>query len=284
MARIRYLITNTTEDVSQKTIVSVNRVLGGMRYSVNIDNSALVSYLAEDGDVPSDVVDALVEKLNSERSLSANFTRTSPTDIEFESEFEGREFDLSVQGNGITTDTLQKAEQARPVPLPEDWLEEQVIEPGGSVSRIIEGESITSDQERRLESLMRDGVIEIDRKAIESDASEKTDAFDSSEAKMVYYDSSQSGLSASNVQEAIDEVQSGSIDLSFHTEVFEPNGPNDDSYQLSNTPIEFIISVELNGVGLSEGANNDYDRSNDEIDFLHPLMSGDKVQFKYVTK
>lgn len=280
MARIRYSITNTTKDTIQKTVVTVNRVMGGMKYSINIDNSEFVSYLAEDTDSKLDVVDGLIDKLNSQRSLSAKFSRTSPNTIKFESEFEGRSFDLSVQGNGITSETLQESEKSRPIPLPEDWLEAQVIEPGETVTRIVEGESITSDQERRLESLMRDGLISIDREAVESDASEKTDAFDGSEAKMVYYDSSNSGLGASNVQDAIDAVQT---DLNFHTESFEPSGPGDDSYQLSNQPVEFVISVELNGVGLSEGANNDYQRSTNQIDFIHPLMDGDQIQFKYVT-
>lgn len=284
MARIKYQITNSTENKSKIIDVVVNKSMEGMKYAINIDNTDYVSYLAKENDTPEDILNGLESKLKSQRSLSVKYNRLSLDKIRFESEFEGFEFDLSVDGNGIQKTLVQSAEQSRPVPLPFDWLEGRSIDPGGTVSRIVESESISEDQSKRLDHLLSDGLIELNREAVGPDESERTDSFDQSEAKMIYYDSFQSGLSADNVQDAIDSLQTGSVNVNFHKENFEPSGGNDTSYQLNNNPIPESLSVSLNGIRLSQGQNNDYELNNDEIEFIHPLLKEDFIEFMYVSQ
>jgi hypothetical protein len=281
MAKIKYTIFNATEDVSQVTDVLVSEVNVGNKYTIVLNNTDLFNYFAKDGDTLSDVTDGLASEVKSERSLRVNYTRKSPNELRFESEFEGQSFDIEVRGKGINARTVQESETSKPVDLPDNWFNGDTIEPGGSREGIFESERIEQKDEAPLESLMDRGLIEIDREAHESDAGEETDAFDQSEAKMVFFDSVNVPFTASNVQEAIEQVQGSNVSQEPERETFIVGASNQTQYNLSFDPVDSTLDVYLNGVHLDRSTGDDYTLSGNTIDMVHPIMPGDQIKAVY---
>lgn len=66
-------------------------------------------------------------------------------------------------------------------------------------------------------------------------------------------------------------------------EFFDPSGPGDDTFTVSEVPVSGSERVALNGVGpLRPGAGNDYTISGDTVTMLCPVRAGDAVSIDYV--